>query len=135
MKLLHWNCQGLRSLLTIPHIKDVRKSHAPDIMLLVETKNVNSQVKNLAKELGYQNSKIVPTYGSSSNAVFSGMIGLRSVSWITIFYIVPIYLLKKHQYMVIIYIYIYIYRNPVSWITLLFGCHIYIYIYIYMEIQ
>lgn len=85
MKLLHWNCQSLRSLLTIPHIKDVRKNHAPDIMLLLETKNVNSQAKNLAKELCYQNSKIVPACGSSSNAVFSGMIGLRSVSWITLF--------------------------------------------------
>ncbi|KAF8095800.1 hypothetical protein N665_0322s0020 [Sinapis alba] len=69
MKLLHWNCQGLRSPLTIPHLKDIRKNHDPDIMLLVETKNVNSLVKGLAKDLGYQNSVVVYASGSSGGSV------------------------------------------------------------------
>lgn len=40
MKILHWNCQGSGSSLTIPHLKDIRKTHHPDIMLLVETKKM-----------------------------------------------------------------------------------------------
>lgn len=68
MRLLHWNCQGLGSPLTIPHLKDIRRQYNPDIMLLVETKNVNSLVQSLATELGYGNVKIVPACGSSGGA-------------------------------------------------------------------
>lgn len=71
MKLLHWNCQGLGGDLTIPHLKDIRKSHNPDVILLVETKHVDSYVKQLAKDLGYQNVFVVSANGSSGGvAVF-----------------------------------------------------------------
>ncbi|KAF8115084.1 hypothetical protein N665_0030s0125, partial [Sinapis alba] len=70
MKMLHWNCQGLGSPLKIPHLKDIRKSSNPDIMLLTETKNVDSFVKNLAVELGYQKFFIVPANGSSGGEDF-----------------------------------------------------------------
>lgn len=39
-------------------------------MLLVETKNVNSFVQDLAKDLGYKNSVVVPACGSSGGAAF-----------------------------------------------------------------
>ncbi|KAH0909524.1 hypothetical protein HID58_032845 [Brassica napus] len=47
MKLLHYNCQRLGNSLTISHFKDIRKSYTPDIMLLTETKHVDSYVKVL----------------------------------------------------------------------------------------
>lgn len=67
MKILHWNCQGLGSPLTISNLKDIRKSSKPDIMLLVETKNVNT----LSKELGYAHSFVVNPNGLSGGlAIF-----------------------------------------------------------------
>ncbi|KAG5414824.1 hypothetical protein IGI04_002391 [Brassica rapa subsp. trilocularis] len=57
--------------LPIPHLKDIRKSHNPDVILLVETKHVDSYVKQLAKDLGYQNVFVVSANGSSGGvAVF-----------------------------------------------------------------
>lgn len=44
--------------------------------------------------------------------LFSGIIGLRSVYWIIIFYIVPIYLLKKAP--ILFGSHIYIYGNPLK---------------------
>ena len=70
MRILHWNCQGLRSSLTIPHLKDIKKSFKPEVMLLVETKNVDSVVNSLAKDLGYKNSFVVSASGSSGGAAF-----------------------------------------------------------------
>ena len=71
MKLLHWNCQGLGSALIVPHLKDIRRTHNPDIMLLVETNNVNSVAKGLANDLGYHNSVIVSASGiSGGSAIF-----------------------------------------------------------------
>lgn len=65
MKLLHWNCQGLGGDLTIPHLNDIRKSHNLDVILLVETKNVDTYVNNLVKDLEYKNSFVIPAKGSS----------------------------------------------------------------------
>lgn len=73
MKRLQWNCQGLGSPLTIPHLKDIRKTLNPDIMFLVGTKNVNSVVQSLAKDLGYKNVEIVPASGSSGGRPYFGM--------------------------------------------------------------
>lgn len=70
MKILHWNCQGLESSLTIPHLKDIRNSYKPDVMLLVETKNVDKVVHKLAKDLGYRNVRVVSAVGSSGGAAF-----------------------------------------------------------------
>lgn len=70
MKILHWNCQGLRSPLTIPHLKDIKRSYNPDIMLLVETKNVDTVVQDLAKDLGYKNFLVILANDSSGGAAF-----------------------------------------------------------------
>ena len=70
MKILHWNCQGLGSSLTITHLEDIRKAHSPDVMLLVETKNVDKVVYKLAKDIGYQNAFVVPAVESSGGAAF-----------------------------------------------------------------
>lgn len=65
MKLLHWNCQGLGSTLTVHHLKDIRRTHNTDIMLLVETKNVDKYVNSVIKDLGYTHSFVVSARGSS----------------------------------------------------------------------
>jgi len=50
--------------------KDIKKSFKPEVMLLVETKNVDSVVNSLAKDLGYKNSFVVSASGSSGGAAF-----------------------------------------------------------------
>lgn len=90
MRLLHWNCQGLGSPLIIPYIKDIRRSHNPDIMLLVETKNVNSFVQDLAKDLGYKNVEIVSANGSSGGAAIFWNDRVKVSFWGTLTYIVLI---------------------------------------------
>lgn len=90
MRLLHWNCQGLGNPLTIPHIKDIMRSHNPDIMLLVETKNVNSVVQNLAKDLGYKNVEIVSASGSSGGVAIFWSDRVKLSFWETLTCIVHI---------------------------------------------
>ncbi|XP_010481107.1 PREDICTED: uncharacterized protein LOC104759943 [Camelina sativa] len=60
-----------RNPLTIPYLKDIRKSTKPDILFLVETKNGFQYVNNLGRELAYPNSFILPSEGSSGGmAIF-----------------------------------------------------------------
>lgn len=65
MRILHWNCQGLGSPLTVPYLQDIRKVHKPDIIFLIETKNVDNVVYKLVKDLGYEHSFVVSAKGSS----------------------------------------------------------------------
>ncbi|KAG8645939.1 hypothetical protein MANES_10G111001v8 [Manihot esculenta] len=39
MKILTWNCQGVRNPLTIHNLKRMLKIHSPDILCLLKTKN------------------------------------------------------------------------------------------------
>lgn len=45
MKLLSWNCPGMENLLTIHNLKGISKSHSPDVVFLMETKNKEHAVK------------------------------------------------------------------------------------------
>lgn len=77
MRILHWNCQGLGSTLTIPHLKDIRNTHNPDIILLVETKHVDSYVNNLAKDLEYDHCFVIPAKGSSGGVAIMWKDGVK----------------------------------------------------------
>ncbi|XP_013630055.1 PREDICTED: uncharacterized protein LOC106335920 isoform X2 [Brassica oleracea var. oleracea] len=69
MKILHWNCQGLGSPLTIPHLQDIRKVYKPEIIILIETKHADNFVQKVVKDLGYENSFVVSAKGSSGGLV------------------------------------------------------------------
>lgn len=72
MKILHWNCQGLkRNPLTIPYLKDIRQSSKPDVVFLIETKNGQEYVQSLCNDLGYAHHFVVNPEGLSGGmAVF-----------------------------------------------------------------
>lgn len=64
MKILHWNCQGLRNPLTVHHLQVIRRFNSPDIMFLVETKNNVSYVQEVATSLGYPHHRCIAAEGS-----------------------------------------------------------------------
>lgn len=71
MRILHWNCQGLRNSLTIPYLKDINHKHKIDIMFLVETKNKDSYVQQLGKDLHFSHQILVSPDGLSGGlAIF-----------------------------------------------------------------
>ena len=53
MRILHWNCQGLRNPLTIPYLKDINRKYKIDILFLVETKNKDDYVQKLGDQLQF----------------------------------------------------------------------------------
>ncbi|KAF8080915.1 hypothetical protein N665_0914s0003 [Sinapis alba] len=63
MIILHWNCQGLRNPLTIPYLRDINRKYKIDILFLVETKNKDSFVQSLGKELQYPHSFVISPEG------------------------------------------------------------------------
>ncbi|KAF8109237.1 hypothetical protein N665_0100s0026, partial [Sinapis alba] len=58
MRILHWNCQRVE-----------KKHHKPDILLLIETKNVDSYVRKIVKEQGYKHSFVISAVGISGGLV------------------------------------------------------------------
>lgn len=59
MSLVSWNCQGLRSTLTVQRLKEMRHEHFPDIMFLLETKNSSSHVLGVKDWMGYDHAHLV----------------------------------------------------------------------------
>ncbi|XP_020873965.1 uncharacterized protein LOC110226467 isoform X2 [Arabidopsis lyrata subsp. lyrata] len=71
MRILHWNCQGLRNPLTIPYLKDINRKFKIDIMFLVETKNKDNYVQNLGVDLHFDHQILVSPDGLSGGlAIF-----------------------------------------------------------------
>lgn len=81
MRLLHWSCQGLGNTLTVPHINDIRRIYNPDIMLLVETKNIDSYVNSVIKDQGYNHSFVVMAKDSSGGLVMRWNDGVKIHFW------------------------------------------------------
>jgi len=50
---MSWNCQGLRNSWTIRHLKEMQKEYFPDMLVLMETKNLDAYVTNVQGWLGY----------------------------------------------------------------------------------
>ncbi|MGS7457214.1 endonuclease/exonuclease/phosphatase family protein, partial [Mycobacterium tuberculosis] len=71
MGILSWNCQGVRNPWTIRHLKEMRRSHFPDILFLMETKNSDDFIVQIHGWLGYDNFRIVEPEGLSGGlAIF-----------------------------------------------------------------
>ncbi|KAL1194356.1 hypothetical protein V5N11_017825 [Cardamine amara subsp. amara] len=65
MSLMSWNCQGLGSDLTIQILREMRREHFPDFMILMKTKNSSHHVEGMQRSLGYDMSHIVDPEGMS----------------------------------------------------------------------
>ena len=66
MRVMHWNCQGLkRNPLTISYLKDIRKSFKTDVLFLTETKNGVKYMQGIGNDLGYAHNFVVPSDGLS----------------------------------------------------------------------
>lgn len=55
MILLGWNCQGLGQPRTVRVLKEMSKSHKPDILFLSETLKEGNKVEAIASRLGFSN--------------------------------------------------------------------------------
>ena len=55
MKIIIWNCQGLRNPQAIPVLYLLVKQHNPNMVVLVETKLKVPEFNNLKKKTGFQN--------------------------------------------------------------------------------
>ncbi|XP_070679310.1 uncharacterized protein [Malus domestica] len=51
MKLIVWNCQGIRGDLIVDNLLEQNRLHTPDIVILLETKNKSSRYGYLTKKL------------------------------------------------------------------------------------
>lgn len=52
MRLIVWNCQGIRSALIVSSLKEQVKLQTPDIVVLQETKNRSTRYEYLKRQLG-----------------------------------------------------------------------------------
>lgn len=55
MKLVSWNCRGLRGPSTIPQLKESLRRYLPDVIILCETKHGRNFVEKTTKKLQFQN--------------------------------------------------------------------------------
>ncbi|MDV3200531.1 MAG: endonuclease/exonuclease/phosphatase family protein [Pigeon pea little leaf phytoplasma] len=53
MKMVMWNCRGLGKPLTVHNIKEIGKSHSPEVLFLCETKNNTLMVTEQCHKLGF----------------------------------------------------------------------------------
>lgn len=55
MKILSWNCRGLREPYSISHLKEFLRLYLIDLVFLYETKQSTSFVKKTVKKLHFDN--------------------------------------------------------------------------------
>lgn len=63
MILLGWNCRGLGQPRTVRVLKEMSKSHKPDILFLSETLVEGNKIELLASKLGFSNFFSVDRHG------------------------------------------------------------------------
>ena len=54
-----WNCQGARSFLKVPHLKEESKLLSPNLIFFCGTKNKNEYMKKIKKSLQFDNIFVV----------------------------------------------------------------------------
>nr|XP_027088506.1 uncharacterized protein LOC113709853 [Coffea arabica] len=59
MRALVWNCQGVGSPLTVPHLREMNNLLSPNLIFLSETKNRKPVVDRIARSLRFDNSAVV----------------------------------------------------------------------------
>ncbi|XP_027150198.1 uncharacterized protein LOC113750422 [Coffea eugenioides] len=59
MRALVWNCQGVGSPLTVPHLREVNNLLSPNLIFLSKTKNKRLVVDRIARGLRFDNSVVV----------------------------------------------------------------------------
>ena len=65
MRVLVWNCQGVGSTLTIPHLREVSNLLSPSMMFLSETKNREKYMDRVKEKLNFANSCVVESMNRS----------------------------------------------------------------------
>ncbi|CAD5333153.1 unnamed protein product [Arabidopsis thaliana] len=63
MNTAFWNCRGLKGSLVVQRLKGIKKSYSPDLLFLIETKNQDDVVRDVAAQLDYDNVKCVSPLG------------------------------------------------------------------------
>ncbi|XP_071926048.1 uncharacterized protein [Coffea arabica] len=59
MRVLVWNCQGVGSPLTVPHLREMYNLLSPSLIFLSETKNRKYVLDKIARGLRFDNSAVV----------------------------------------------------------------------------
>lgn len=55
MSLLSWNCWGLGNPRGVRVLRDILKSHQPDLIFLSETLSVGNKMEELSSKFGFAN--------------------------------------------------------------------------------
>ncbi|KAK9948392.1 hypothetical protein M0R45_003972 [Rubus argutus] len=63
MKLFCWNVQGLGRPRTLRALRNLLKEKTPDLVFLMETRMVDTQIANLATDVGLSNFIVVSREG------------------------------------------------------------------------
>ena len=65
MRLLSWNCRGLKNPFAIQSLHHLVKSQRPEVLFLMETKLNAEQVEWIRVKTGFRNVFTVPCHGRS----------------------------------------------------------------------
>ena len=65
MRVLSWNCRGMRSKWTLSYLSEIRHKHKPDFLFLAETKQEPEFVQKWQAHFGYDNLVTVDPLGRS----------------------------------------------------------------------
>lgn len=60
-----WNCLGVGSHLTIPHLKESITLHSLNIVILSETKNKKAMIEKVRRRIQYEYMQVVETVGKA----------------------------------------------------------------------
>jgi len=63
MNTTFWNGRGVKGSLVVRRLKGIKATYFPDILFLVETKNPDDVVRDVAAQIGYDYVKCVSPLG------------------------------------------------------------------------